>query len=68
LLPHSVPISDAVHKPKPYKYSICEADVPNLPMPVFKHQLSHVRRRPFARGRKPVNPDQRPDRLPDPQQ
>jgi hypothetical protein len=37
-----------MHKPKPYKCSICGAEVPDLPMPVLKHQLSHVRRRAFA--------------------
>jgi len=40
-----------VQKPPPYKCSICGAEVPNLPMPVLKHQLSHVRRRPAATGR-----------------
>jgi GH15 family glucan-1,4-alpha-glucosidase len=44
----------SVHKPKPYKCSICGAEVPDLPMPVLKHQLSHVRRRAFA-GDQPVS-------------
>lgn len=39
-----------VHKHKPYKCSICGAKVPNLPMTVLKHQMSHVRRRSFARA------------------
>ena len=43
-----------MHKPKPYQCSICGVEVPDLPMPVLRHQLSHVRRRPFARdGREP---------------
>lgn len=37
-----------MHRPKPYKCSICGAEVPDLPMPVLKHQLSHVKRRPYA--------------------
>ena len=41
----------AMHKPKPYKCSICGSEVPDLPMPVLKHQLSHIRRRPFNRSR-----------------
>jgi hypothetical protein len=40
-----------MHKPKPYRCSICGAVVPDLPTPVLKHQMSHVRRRPFARHR-----------------
>ena len=39
-----------MHKLKPYKCSICGADVSDLPMPVLKHQMSHVRRRSFARA------------------
>ena len=39
-----------VHKPRPYKCSICGAEIPDLPMPVLKHQMSHVRRRPVARS------------------
>jgi hypothetical protein len=31
--------------------SICGAEVPDLPMPVLKHQLSHVSRRAFAADR-----------------
>jgi hypothetical protein len=53
-----MPKLTAMHKPKPYKYSICGAEVPNMPMPVLNHQLSHVRRRPFARdGREPDQHD-----------
>jgi len=40
-----------MHKPKPYRCSICGQEVPNLPMAVFGHQLSHVGRRPWARDR-----------------
>ena len=43
-------VESAVHKPKPYKCSICGAEVPDLPMPVLQHQMIHVRRRPFARS------------------
>ena len=31
-----------MHKSKPYKCPVCGAEVPNLPMPVLKHQLSHA--------------------------
>jgi hypothetical protein len=34
-----------MHKPKPYKFLICGAEVPDLPMPVLRHQLSDVERR-----------------------
>jgi hypothetical protein len=53
-----------MYKPKPYKCSICGVEVPDLPMPVLKHQMSQVRRRPFARdGREP---DQRDHERPAP--
>jgi hypothetical protein len=39
-----------MHKPKPYKCSICGAEVPDLPMPVLKHQMSHVRRRHYSKS------------------
>lgn len=39
-----------MHKPKPYKCSVCGAEVPNLPMPVLKHQLSHAKPRPYVGG------------------
>jgi len=29
-----------VHKPKPYRCSISDAEVLDLPMPVLQHQLS----------------------------
>jgi hypothetical protein len=38
-------VESPVHKPKPYKSLICGAKVPDLPMPVLRHQLSHVERR-----------------------
>jgi hypothetical protein len=55
-----------MHKPKPYKCSICGAEIPNLPMPVLKHQMSHVRRRPYAEDwRTPrKSPDEATDRKP----
>jgi hypothetical protein len=40
-----------MHKVNPYRCSICGAEVPNLPMAVYGHQLSHVGRRPWARDR-----------------
>lgn len=40
-----------VHKPKPYRCSISDAEVPDLPMPVLQHLLSHVKRRPYAQDR-----------------
>lgn len=48
-LSRGIVVEIAMHKPKPYKCSICGAEVPNVPMPVLKHQLSHVSRRPLAR-------------------
>jgi hypothetical protein len=48
-----------MHKRKPYTRSICGAEVPSLPMPVLKHQMSHVKRRPYAADRqepaRPIN-------------
>ena len=44
--------------------SICGAEVPDLPMPVLNHQMSHVRRRPFARDRR--EPDQHDHERPAP--
>ena len=37
---------------KPYKCLVCGAEVPNLPMSVLKHQMSHMKPRPFARDRR----------------
>jgi hypothetical protein len=51
-----------MHKRKLYKCSVCGAEVPELPMTVLKHQMSHVRRRPFARDRR--HPDRDSDRAP----
>ena len=46
-----------MHKPKPYKCSICGAEVPDLPMTVLKHQMSHVTRRLLrALGMSPAAP------------
>jgi hypothetical protein len=54
-----------MQKPKPYKCSVCGAEVPNLPMPVLEHQMSPVKRRPFAGVRpKPERPDERDRRPP----
>ena len=39
-----------MHKRKPYKCPACGAEVPDLPMPVLKHQMSHVQRRPYSRS------------------
>jgi hypothetical protein len=47
-----MPKLTAMHKPKPYKCPSCGAEIPDLPMPVLKHQMSHVRRRPFAGDRR----------------
>ena len=33
-----------MHKPKPYKCSICGVELPDLPKPVLKHQMKHVQR------------------------
>ena len=45
-----------MHKPKPYRCTICGAEIPNLPMTVLGHQMSHVKRRPYANDR-PSKPD-----------
>jgi hypothetical protein len=37
-----------MHKQKTYRCSVCGVEIPDLPMPVLKHQMSHVERRPFA--------------------
>jgi hypothetical protein len=47
-----------MHKGKLYECPACGAEVPDLPMSVLKHQMSHVRRRPFARDRwEPERPE-----------
>ena len=38
-----------------YHCTICGAVLPNEPKPVLQHQMSHVRRRPYATSR-PENP------------
>jgi hypothetical protein len=35
-----------MNKQKRWKCSACGAEVPDVPMTVFRHQLSHVGRRP----------------------
>jgi hypothetical protein len=52
-----------MHKPKPYKCSICGAEVPNLPMPVLKHQLSHAR--PWLRATGHVDSRPEPNKVGD---
>ena len=37
-----------MHKQRTYHCSVCGAENPDLPMPVLKHQLSHVERRGLA--------------------
>jgi len=37
-----------MHTQRTYRCSICGAEVPDLPMPVLRHQLSHVERRDRA--------------------
>ena len=44
-----------MHTQKTYRCSACGAEVPDLPLPVLRHQLSHVERRPFAGDR--IEPD-----------
>ncbi len=34
-----------MHKQRTYHCSVCGAEIPDLPMPVLKRQLSHVERR-----------------------
>ena len=49
---HSLHTSSACWRrqgPKPYRCSTCSAEVPDLPMPDLKHQMSHIRRRPYSR-------------------
>ena len=60
--PRLAVVESDVHKPKPYKCSLCGAEVPDLPMPVLKHQLSHVKRRPYARDQpERERPSEQPD-------
>ncbi|MBL6617729.1 MAG: hypothetical protein ISP45_27210 [Reyranella sp.] len=40
-----------MHKLKPYKCPVCGAEVPDLLMPVLKHQVMQARPRPYARDR-----------------
>jgi hypothetical protein len=40
-----------MHQQRTYRCSVCGAEIPDLPMPVLKHQLSHAERRPFAGDR-----------------
>ena len=47
-----------MHKQKTYHCSVCGAEIPDLPMPVLEHQLSHTKRRPFAGDR--AEPDAPP--------
>jgi hypothetical protein len=49
---------------KHYKCSICGGEVPDLPMLVLKHQVSHVKRRPFAGVRNQDLPQERPTERP----
>ena len=44
-----------MQKPKSWK-CWCGTEVPDLPMPVLKHQLSHVKPRPFTHDH--CKPDQ----------
>lgn len=37
-------------KRKLYKCGVCGAEVPDLPMLVLRHQLSHVRRQPYSKS------------------
>jgi hypothetical protein len=39
-----------MHKRNPYKCPACGGEVPDLPMLVLKHQMSHVRRRPYSKS------------------
>jgi hypothetical protein len=39
-----------MHNRKPYKCPACGAEVPDLPMTVLKHQMSHISRRPYSRA------------------
>jgi hypothetical protein len=45
-----------MHKQKTYRCSVCGAEIPDLPMPVLRHQLSHVERRPRSVGRAKSDP------------
>ena len=45
-------------KRKAWKCSACGAEIPDLPMPVLRHQLGHVEWRPFAGDR--AEPDAPP--------
>jgi hypothetical protein len=54
-----------MHKPKPYKCSVCGAEIPDLPMTVLGHQMSHVKPRPYANDwPERDSPKDRPDERP----
>ena len=49
------------HRRQVWRCSICGAEVPDQPMPVLKHQMSHVKRRPYADDRwQPPRPEDDP--------
>jgi hypothetical protein len=39
-----------MNKHKTWRCSACGAELPDFPMTVFRHQLSHIERRPLARS------------------
>jgi hypothetical protein len=49
--PGPIATLDAERTPKSYKCPVCGAELPDLPMHVLKHQMSHAGRRPFASNR-----------------
>jgi hypothetical protein len=46
-----------MHQRKLWKCSACGQEVPDLPMLVLKHQISHVGRRPYARDHERGHPN-----------
>jgi len=52
------------HRRQVWRCSICGAEVPDRPMPVLQHQLSHVKRRPYADDRWEPPPRPEDDPLP----
>jgi hypothetical protein len=56
----------SMQKCKLYKCSVCGVELPDLPMPVLQHQLSHVRRQPYSRSVPEPAGSERQDKPPAP--
>jgi len=55
----TTPWSQAL-KRQPYKRAVCGVEVLDLPKSMLNHQLSHAKRRPYARERPTEEPGKQP--------